>query len=150
MVNFSEYFYYNDGKLIRKSTNDVAGWLSPEGYICFRLKGKTYKAHRAIFQMFHGYCPDKIDHINGIRSDNRIENLRPATDSQNCMNRIVCKSNKLGIKGVNYHKASKKFIAQATLNSKKVYLGVYDTVEEAKTAYDNFIKINHGEFANYG
>lgn len=107
MICFEKYLKYDNGRLIRKSNGDTAGWVCDRGYINLEICGKRFKAHRVVFYMHYGYMPDYIDHINGVRHDNRIENLREATLSQNGMNKKVSPRNSLGLKGVSFHKRTK-------------------------------------------
>src|SRR6478752_4511704 len=95
LANFS---YRDDGFLLWKRSRSngysgkVAGYVnSHTGYVKIRFKYLAYLAHRLIFVYHYGYEPKYIDHINGIRTDNRIENLREATPTQNCMNQKLNK-----------------------------------------------------------
>ena len=127
---------------------DVAGARAGAGYIEIKIDGKSYKAHRLAWLYVYGHLPrGDIDHANMDREDNRLKNLRAATRSQNQFNRPRLRSNKSGFKGVSWHKATSKFVAQASLNGKKCYLGVFGTPEEAAAAYRNFARRHHGEFA---
>lgn len=90
-----------------------------------------------------------IDHINGNRLDNRKENLRVATCSQNVMNRGKQANNTRGYKGVIYDKSRGKWRAEITANKKSHYLGRFDTAEEAALAYNEAAKELHGEFAYF-
>lgn len=127
---------------------ELAGSLSALGYIEIRIDGIRYKAHRLAWLYMRGYMPPAdIDHANMVRHDNVFANLREATRSQNQYNRPVSKKNKLGIKGVSFHKSAKKFVAQSNLNGKKICLGLFNTPEEASAAYKSFAKENHGQFA---
>ena len=69
----------------RKIKGNQAGWIS-KGYVMVGIGGEVHPAHRIIFLMHHGYCPEYIDHIDGNRSNNKIENLRPATLNENARN----------------------------------------------------------------
>ena len=114
------------------------GTLNQNGYLNINIRGKTVRVHRLIY--FHVYGEIKsgyeVDHINGVRTDNRIINLRLVTKRQNQENRIFCsKNNKLGIKGVLYCKKLDKFKASLTSNRKKFHLGYFETIEEAAKAY---------------
>ena len=75
---------------------DIAGTLKDNGYIYVGINHNSYRAHRLIFLMHKGYLPKTIDHINRDKLDNRIENLRPATVSQNSMNRDISSKNTSG------------------------------------------------------
>ena len=143
-INFNDVFVYRDGNLYWKikpslgvNVGDKAGTFNQYGYLQVKYKGVKRMAHRIIFMMHHGYEPMEIDHINRIKDDNRIENLREATRSLNNLNKNLQANNKSGIKGVCWHKKSNKWIVQV----QGKYFGVYSDLEEAKkiahTAYQH-------------
>lgn len=118
-----------------------------EGYIVVKLNYKLYKAHRLAWLYVHGKFPnEQIDHINGIADDNRLCNLREATQYENMKNRNKLSNNKSGFKGVSFHKQVNKWRARAGLNGKLYNLGVFSTPEEASEAYKAFALKHHGEF----
>lgn len=124
-----------------------AGTLHPKGYTTILLDGKRYLTHRLVWFYVYSEFPNvHIDHINKIKADNRIENLRLATKPENGKNVRIRKDNSTGFKGVSFYKASGKYKAEATLNSKCHYLGLFNTAIEASDAYNNFCKLHHGEF----
>lgn len=124
---------------------DIAGFLNKKMYVALRLNGKTYMAHRLAWLYMTGSWPEnQIDHINGIRDDNRIINLRQATQSENLRNTKIRKDNAAKIKGINIHKG--RWIARCQIENKRVNLGSFDTKQQAKKAYDDYAKENHGEF----
>lgn len=149
-----EFLYYNKetGVFTRiKSTSsraqagDIAGYKNTIGYIVIRLVGKRYYAHRLAWLYIHGKFPEKYtDHINGIKDDNRIENLRDCTNSENQCNRSMQTNNTSGFKGVN--RSNNKWRAQTNVNGKQKHIGLFNTPEEASQAYQSFVKQNHGEF----
>lgn len=112
------------------------------------LNGKkvTVRMHREILGLAHGYKRDG-EHINGDTLDNRRDNLRIATRSQNARNRGKQSNNKSGYKGVHFHKASGKWIAEIGLNGKHIYLGLYSTPQLAHEAYCKAAEQLHGEYA---
>lgn len=140
-------FDYKDGEIYRKP--ERSGTPDGGGYIQTGIRGRYYKNHRLIFMMHHGYCPEYVDHINGNKTDNRIENLRPATRNQNQYNRSFQSNNKTGIKGVSWDKSSKKWKARISVDGKDTLLGKFTKIEDAKNAVDEARKL-HGDFANYG
>jgi hypothetical protein len=105
------------------------------GYKRITVEYKQYAAHRLIWMLHYGEFPKHdIDHINGIRGDNRIENLREATRSQNMQNEKKARSpNKVGLLGVCAHGSN--YRAQITIDGKCVRLGTHKTPEKAHEAY---------------
>lgn len=125
----------------------VAGTLDPNGYIIIYVNGKNYRAHRLAWLYLHGNEPKQfIDHINGIKSDNRICNLREATKSQNGMNTGPKKNNTSGFKGVSLCKQTGKWQSIITLDGKATRLGRFSKKEDAVKAYNTYAKQIHGEF----
>ena len=129
---------------------DIAGTLKSHGYICVGINYNSYRAHRLIFLMHKGYLPKTIDHINGDKLDNRIENLRAATVGQNQHNRKTNANNTSGYKGVSWNKALKKWTARITLERKTINLGYFANVEEAAEVVRKAREELHGDFANHG
>lgn len=119
----------------RAKAGDVAGYLQANGYRYVGINGRLYPEHRVIFRMVTGRSPKgQIDHINGIRDDNRWENLREVSRSENLQNQRKARSNnELGFLGV--RRSRKRFRAQIWLNGKQHYLGTFDTPELAHQAY---------------
>ena len=146
-----ELFGYRDGELYWKQPGKSrqmgrpAGSVIGDGYVCIRIQYKLYRVHRLVWVM-HGNQPTSyIDHINGNKLDNHIENLRAATHSQNCMNRCQRSDNKSGIKGVRQKKD--KWHGSVTLNGKAYSAGYFTQKEDAAIAVDKLRKELHGEFA---
>ena len=120
----------------RTRPNAICGGnIDSKGYgrVCF--DGKQYRAHRVAWALFYGEWPTlQIDHINGNRLDNRIQNLRPATNSENSRNSQISKNNTSGITGVTYHAKAKKWVAQIMVNRKNHYIGLFDSKAAAAAA----------------
>jgi len=150
-----ELFDYNQdtGILTRLTSKNGKGiGLSPRykdryGYLMVGIDSRIYLQHRIVWLHFHGELPkDCIDHINGIRDDNRICNLRDVNRSQNKQNQKVAKTNKIGLKGVrlnNQLKHKKSYIAEIAVNGEQFYLGAYPTPELAHEAYCKAAAIYH-------
>lgn len=133
----------------RGKAGERAGCLSiSDGYRHVTINWVKLFEHRVIFAMVYGYWPDlEIDHKNLTRDDNRIDNLRLATDSQNQANSKMQENNTTGFKGVSGHLG--KFEANISINGKKKYLGRYDTAEEASAVYQAKALEIHGEFYRF-
>lgn len=139
------HFYWKiSGKGI-KNKGCLAGCLRSTGYIAIRIGGKLYQAHNIAWLYVYGeYIPGFIDHVNGNRSDNRIENLRMASKSENCMNRSKQSNNSSGETGVFFRKDTGKWMAYIgkgkiikngkTIKSGRKYLGCFATKERAVKA----------------
>ncbi|AVX04196.1 hypothetical protein MXMO3_01670 [Maritalea myrionectae] len=121
------------------------------GYVVFVINGRRYRAHRIAFLYMTGRWPAEcVDHINGIRHDNRWENLREASKAENCRNASKRRDNSSGYKGVSHHKATGKFQAQIRVNKKNTNLGIFPTAKEAFSAYCVASRKMHGAFSNTG
>jgi len=126
-----------------------AGSLQSKGYIQLCIDGVYYLAHRVAFLYVHGTWPvDQLDHVNGVRSDSRIANLRPATQSQNKANSRRHRNNRAGYKGVYF--VHGKWRAQITKDHKFFFLGCFDAPQEAHHAYCRAAQELFGAFWNAG
>ena len=119
------------GKIKKKP----AGTKLYSGYIGVLINGKRYQAHRLAWALHTGDWPaDQIDHINGDKTDNRICNLREATNAQNGKNVKLSKLNKTGFPGVSWYPTHKKYRVYIKCNHKSIYLGSYEKLEDAVAA----------------
>lgn len=146
---------YKEGVLYWKTSrqgvkkNRLAGSTIAGGYRHISINGVYFYVHRLVFLIHHGFIPEKVDHINGIRNDNRIENLRAATQSQNLWNMKIRSSNKSGVKGVFFCNTKKKWVAKFNMYYKAYYAGSFNTIEEAEEAIIKKREILHKEFARH-
>jgi hypothetical protein len=150
-------FEYRDGKLFWKINasrkvriGKVVNTVNKHGYVVFGINQKKMYAHRAIFFMHHGFLPKNIDHINGNKLDNRIENLREADSSQNGHNTFIRKNNTSGVKNVTWNKALQKWQAKLRAESRIIHLGYFDNIESAIPVLIKARVKYHGQFANNG
>jgi hypothetical protein len=127
---------------------EIAGTVNkPLGHIHIMIDRVWYYAHRLAWLHVHGEWPrSNLDHINGIPSDNRIVNLRCATQSQNRMNAALRRDNKAQLKGVYFETRRSKWRATINRNRRTIFLGRYATAHEAHQAYVFAAKKLHGEF----
>lgn len=143
-----ELFVYKDGYLIRNGK--IAGSVSKRGYRCICVDNKIYKAHRLVYLYHHGYLPDQIDHVDKNPDNNRIENLRAATNGQNCMNRGIMRNNTSGAKGVFWCKDHKKWRVAVRVNKILKSFGRFEDFELAELVAIEARNKYHKEFANHG
>jgi len=128
------------------STDTRAGTVAPNGYRKIMFMGKLYREHRLAWWLHYGVWPDgDLDHVNGVRDDNRIANLREATRSQNMGNTGKRCTNKAGAKGV--VQVGNRFGAWIAVDGNSNYLGLFATVEEASARYQTEAQKRFGEFA---
>lgn len=154
--------YRDDGSLIRRvalpGINNGVGTIvgcKPKTitrnnrYVTTKIKGQHYCVHRLIYLYHHGRVPDQLDHINGNTLDNRIENLRPANQSLNMMNRKTFANNKSGVKGVHWHKRSQKWFVYVDVNKQRKNIGYFEDFDLAELVANEARAKFHGSFANY-
>ena len=151
---FDELFAYKDGNLFwknsRKGTKagDKAGGLYGDGYISLSVSNKRYLAHRVIFLMHNEYLPEMIDHIDGDRTNNRIENLRAATRAQNGHNFGLSAHNKSGHRNVYWSNKDNRWRVHLRCNGKRISCGSFVELDDAIAAANSAREKYHGEFAH--
>lgn len=141
-------FTYKKGVILREGKPLPLHRTGP--YLAWTTAKKKFYAHQIVWFIHHGRIPKLIDHINGDKEDNRIENLRACTPAQNQYNSPKKRNNKSGFKGVVEHKRctkkkwQAKIVVDGTLNS----LGYYETPEKAGAVYEAAARKYAGEFAH--
>ncbi len=138
----------NRGRNIKLGS--VTGSVNSEGYLQSTFCGKKYKTHRLIFTWVNGRWPKaEIDHANGIRTDNRISNLREVSRSENRKNLRLIKTNTSGYIGVSWNKDCHKWRATIQADNKKIHLGYFihlsNAIQVRKTA-----SVKYGFHKNHG
>lgn len=125
------------------------GHVDANGYVIIKYKNLAYYAHRLAYYIHTKIDPNfyDIDHVNNITTDNRINNLRLSTTSQNCYNSKAKSTNKTGYKGV--CKGNSGYTAQIYVNGKKYHLGTYKNAFYAFVQYCKAAKKYHNEFKKY-
>lgn len=142
-MNIKDFLTYNKdtGEFfwIKKSAPSCnmqrpAGSLQAKGYLVISFNKKVYRLNRLAWFYFYGKWPKhQIDHINGIKTDNRIKNLRDVTNRDNQINKEIHRKGRLC--GCHYHKTAKKWCSQIKINGKRHYLGLFNSEIEAHKAY---------------
>lgn len=152
--NIKFNFEYKEGKLYwrhsrgkKTKAGDRAGHLQQTGYWAINLDKKLYKEHRVIFMIHHGYLPRYIDHIDGNKLNNKIENLRSCTNSENAMNSKISSRNSLGIKNVSFHKVLKKYKVQIQLDGKDIHIGYFEDLKIAEIEAQKARQKYFGDFS---
>lgn len=118
-------------------TGDKAGYRAAIGYIKIKIGGTLFYGHRLAWLYEHGVWPRHgLDHRDGDKSNNKLSNLREATQAENLQNVSISKRNTSGFLGVYFRKDTKKhWVAQMAINGKVTGLGFYSTAAEASAAY---------------
>ena len=152
-----EHLEYRDGHLwwIKPTSKRVKvgqqfGNTGSHGYRQGKLADKNYLEHRLIWFYHYGVWPkDQLDHIDGTRNSNRIENLREASRAENSFNVGSSKGSTSQYKGVSWYSKYQKWVAQCRVNGKGKHLGYFKCEHEAAEAYRKATEQIHGNFANY-
>ena len=138
---------------VRTSLNTKVGKVAGthnhwSNYIYIKIDNKIYPAHKLVWLYHHGAYPSGcIDHVNGIRNDNRIDNLRHATRAQNSQNMRMFKSNTSGVKVVDWQKCSQRWRVRLQVNHNRINIGSFDCLELAELVANEARAKYHKEFA---
>lgn len=136
------------GTLARLPSGRAAGAVNDNGYVLISIRKKQYRAHRLAWLYMTGSWPvADLDHINGIRTDNRIANLREATRSQNLFNKKMDRRNKSGFRGVSWTTKKKLWGAHIKKDRKTRFIGYFRSPEAAYAAYCKQASVLFEEFA---
>lgn len=130
----------------RAKADERAGSPSGHGYRKITFNYIKHYEHHLAWLFVYGEYPGEIDHINGIRDDNRIANLRLCTHAQNCYN-TQRSTGESGLLGAYLDKRTLKWYSKIQLGNQVTYLGSYETAEEAHLAFVEATTLCHGEFA---
>lgn len=114
-----------------RNVGKPVGWKSTNGYIMCRVFGVQYYTHRLIWKLTEGDEPVEIDHINGVRDDNRKINLRDVSRNSNAKNKQIPINNTSGVKGVSYHTRDDVWSAYITYNGSRISLGSFKSKDLA-------------------
>lgn len=138
---------------VRREAGSPAGEVKSSGYLFIGVDGSRYRAHRLAWLYMTGVWPtEQVDHINGVRSDNRWINLRAANNTQNAANMRVRYSNIVGVKGVKKYEGKRgvRWRAAISIQRKTRHLGSFASLEEAQSAYALAAKEAWGVYASTG
>lgn len=155
---WSDIFSYSDGVLKWKMrpargvrAGDAAGYVRPDGYMRVKCMGRQYYVHRIVWEMHNGPIPEdmEVDHVNHVRTDNRIENMRLVSRLVNCKNRKLNGNNTSGFCGVSWQKREGKWLSYIYINKKRVRLGLFSDISDAIAAREK-ANLNHNFHKNHG
>ena len=160
IIDLFEYrdndLYWKESGKGRDDISKPAGTIHATGYRMIGIKGKNYRAHRLIYQMFNEQWDitdtsqdNSIDHKDRDKLNNNIDNLRVATHSQNAANRSQQNNNTSGTTGVYWDKPTEKWKVQVKLNNEPHFGGYFVNKEEAIAKATEMRDQLHGEFANH-
>jgi len=147
-----ELFEYKDGTLYWKEsrgsvkTGDEVGTVSGGGYLQVRINKIKVMVHRVIYFMLTGEQPATLDHVDGCRTNNRIENLQMVTQSQNLMKSKKYSSNTSGVTGVYLCSSTGRWQARISISKRLTHLGYYETFEEAVRVRKDAEKKYYGKY----
>lgn len=133
----------------RKPGSRALGYITERGYYRGGLLGRQVMAHRVVWKWHYGTEPDEIDHVDGDKTNNRIENLRAATRQDNVRNTSIRKTNKSGVQGVYWHAAKRAWIASIRTAGRQVHLGKFATLDDA-AACRKLAEREYGYHPNHG
>lgn len=150
-------FDYRDGTLYwrvkpcrRDPIGMKAGSIDPtRGYISINYNRKRYYAHRLIYLIHNGYLPPEVDHIDGDKTNNRIENLRACDHAQNAQNRPAQSNNKSGVKNVVWDKNREKWVVYMKVDGKNTNFGGFEDLELAAFVASELRDRHHKTFARH-
>jgi hypothetical protein len=128
----------------------AVGSYTGNGYLQVNIKCKSHLVHRICFLHYHGQLPAMVDHIDTDKSNNRILNLRECTSQENSFNSKIRIDNTSGIKGVSWYKRIKSWQASIVISRKKIWLGNFKDIEDARKAVEAARVKYHKEFSNHG
>ena len=112
------------------------GTVNAHGYVVLRVDNKLMYAHRVAWYLHYGCWPDgALDHINGVRSDNRVGNLRSVSTHENAQNTVLRKTSKGNPPGAHLHAPTGRYKSAICVKGRNVHLGYYDTPEDASEMY---------------
>jgi hypothetical protein len=152
-----QLFDYQDGQFIRKSTGKVVvcSETKSQRYLRIGIDGKPRSLHRMIFLHQNGHLPKTIDHIDGNRFNNKIENLREVTQQQNCLNRKHKVTSKSPYKNVYLQSPTKNsewnrnWVVSLMVAGKRKYVGSFEDLELADLVANEARNLYHGQFARH-
>ncbi len=144
------------GKLIRiktlsgnSKTGTIVGTRRKDNYLCVIVYGKPYLVHRIIWLLLYGRFPESIDHINHIRNDNRLCNLREVTHKENTYNQSIRTNNKSGAVGVMFDGSRNKWRAYIMVDGVQRFLGRFKQKQDAIKARKE-ANLHYGFHENHG
>lgn len=162
MIKWEDYFRYdtNTGKLYWRVTNSNRAPAGSEvasvrncGYVCVRLRGRTFLAHRIIWGMMNPENKlqpgEEIDHIDHNRENNLLSNLRKTTRKENSRNLSLARNNTSGVTGVSFDKTRGKWRAEIKVEKKLIHLGRFETIDGAIAAR-KAAEVKYGFHENHG
>jgi len=122
---------YSKSWNVNNANKPALNCLRKDGYLEGGIFYKLFLAHRVCFAIYYGFWPKEVDHINHIKTDNRIVNLREVDRQGNCKNRPLACNNRSGITGVCWYKKRNKWQSSIKINQKSIYLGMFKDINDA-------------------
>lgn len=133
----------------RVKKGSVAGTLNSMGYICIGIDGPQYLAHKLAYLYIHNHYGKEIDHIDHISTNNRINNLRTVSHTENGRNQKLRSTNTSGFNGVNWDSDRNKWVARIRHDRKTIHLGRFDNIDDAISIRKE-ANVKYGYHKNHG
>ena len=127
------------------SAGQIAGSVNDKGYLCIKIDGKSYKAHKLAIMYVTGEYPKEVDHRNGVRSDNSYKNLRTATSEQNSYNRKIRSDSVTGCRNV-IKQTNGRYNVKVQVKGVRISFGSYEDIELADLVARSAREKYHGDF----
>lgn len=135
----------------RRKMGEPAGYVGRDGYRRIRISSQAYQAYYLVYYWHTGIWPkEEIDHIDGNKDNNALDNLRLASRAENACNRGLSKNNTVGYRGVRFLRRVGKWQAIITKERHRIWLGRFDTPEAARDAYLSAAQRLYGDFCRDG
>lgn len=146
----SGLLFWREARGLRRAGKQAFTAINGRGYLHGKLFGRMFRAHRVVWALAYGEWPNgEIDHINGIKTDNRIFNLRSVSKVDNMRNRVLSRNNSSGAVGVHWHSRDQRWVARIGLGNAGVHLGNFINFDDALAARQA-AEARHGFHENHG
>ena len=148
LKHISENYSYDPDSGLLYYNGIKTGSLSSSGYLYCTILNENLSVHRVCWYLYYNEFPNhSIDHVDRVKTNNKIINLRKCNQAQNLANRTKMKPGTSSFKGVYFIKKQNKYCARISFNNKRIYLGLFNNELDAAEVYNKKAKELYGDFA---